>query len=197
MPTLRDSSSASSLRFATIASASACRSRARSFGGVLPHGPSSAARAASTARSTSASPAIAARASGSPVAGSCRSRISPEAGSTTSPPMKSPYSCPAVTAIEPELSAFVTPPDAVDFGSETPDIERRRDVEHVRVQAARIPDRDRLLEALRDEGLDAEPEDEIGIVVPRRRRQTASSSTRSRASSSASARRSCRSSTRA
>jgi hypothetical protein len=36
----------------------------------------------------------------------------------------------------------------------------------VRVQAARIPDRDRLLEALRDEGLDAEPEDEVGITVP-------------------------------
>ena len=36
----------------------------------------------------------------------------------------------------------------------------------VRVQAARIPDRDRLLQALRDEGLDAQPEDEIGIVVP-------------------------------
>jgi len=36
----------------------------------------------------------------------------------------------------------------------------------VRVQAARIPDRDRLLEALRDEGLDARAEDEIGIVVP-------------------------------
>jgi hypothetical protein len=36
----------------------------------------------------------------------------------------------------------------------------------IRVEAARIPDRDRLLEALRDEGLDAEPEDEIGIVVP-------------------------------
>ena len=36
----------------------------------------------------------------------------------------------------------------------------------VRVQAARIPDRDRLLQALRDEGLDAAPEDEIGIVVP-------------------------------
>ena len=36
----------------------------------------------------------------------------------------------------------------------------------VRVQAARIPDRNRLLEALRDEGLDAEPEDEVGIVVP-------------------------------
>ena len=36
----------------------------------------------------------------------------------------------------------------------------------IRVEAARIPDRDRLLEALRDEGLDAKPEDEIGIVVP-------------------------------
>jgi hypothetical protein len=36
----------------------------------------------------------------------------------------------------------------------------------VRVQAARIPDRDRLLQALRDEGLEAEPEDEIGILVP-------------------------------
>ena len=36
----------------------------------------------------------------------------------------------------------------------------------VRVQAARIPDRDRLLEALQHEGLDAEPEDEVGIVVP-------------------------------
>jgi hypothetical protein len=36
----------------------------------------------------------------------------------------------------------------------------------VRVQAARIPDRNRLLEALRDEGLDAEPEDEVGIAVP-------------------------------
>lgn len=36
----------------------------------------------------------------------------------------------------------------------------------VRVQAARIPDRDRLLEALRQEGLDAKPEDEVGIIVP-------------------------------
>jgi hypothetical protein len=36
----------------------------------------------------------------------------------------------------------------------------------LRVEAARIPDRDRLLEALREEGLDAEPEDEVGIVVP-------------------------------
>jgi hypothetical protein len=37
---------------------------------------------------------------------------------------------------------------------------------NVRVEAARIPDRNRLLEALRNEGLDAEPEGEVGIVVP-------------------------------
>jgi len=36
----------------------------------------------------------------------------------------------------------------------------------VRVEAARIPDRDRLLQALRDEGLAAEPEGEVDIVVP-------------------------------
>ena len=36
----------------------------------------------------------------------------------------------------------------------------------VRVEAARIPDRDRLLGALREEGLDAQPQDEVGIVVP-------------------------------
>ncbi len=36
----------------------------------------------------------------------------------------------------------------------------------IRVEAARIPDRNRLLEALREEGLDATPEDEVGIVVP-------------------------------
>jgi hypothetical protein len=36
----------------------------------------------------------------------------------------------------------------------------------VRVEAARIPDRDRLLAALREEGLEAEAEDEVGIVIP-------------------------------
>jgi len=46
LPTLRDSSSASSLRFAVIASASACSRRERSVPGVLPQAPSSAARAA-------------------------------------------------------------------------------------------------------------------------------------------------------
>ena len=38
--------------------------------------------------------------------------------------------------------------------------------ENVEVEAARIPDRDRLLEELRDAGLDARPVDEVGIEVP-------------------------------
>ena len=37
---------------------------------------------------------------------------------------------------------------------------------HVQVKAARIPDRDRLLAALRDEGLEAEARGELEIVVP-------------------------------
>ncbi|HEY7017912.1 MAG TPA: hypothetical protein VH297_05535 [Gaiellaceae bacterium] len=36
----------------------------------------------------------------------------------------------------------------------------------VQVEAARIPDRDRLLEELREAGLDARPVDEVGIEVP-------------------------------
>ncbi|HVA30482.1 MAG TPA: hypothetical protein VMU58_04370 [Gaiellaceae bacterium] len=38
--------------------------------------------------------------------------------------------------------------------------------DQVQVKAARIPDRDRLLHALREEGLDAEARDELEIVVP-------------------------------
>jgi hypothetical protein len=37
--------------------------------------------------------------------------------------------------------------------------------EHAQVEAARIPDRDRLLQELRDAGLDARPVDETGIEV--------------------------------
>jgi hypothetical protein len=37
--------------------------------------------------------------------------------------------------------------------------------EHVEVEAARIPDRDRLLQELRDAGLEAQPIDEVGIEV--------------------------------
>jgi hypothetical protein len=36
----------------------------------------------------------------------------------------------------------------------------------IQVEAARIPDRDKLLELLREHGLDAQPEGEVDIVVP-------------------------------
>jgi len=36
----------------------------------------------------------------------------------------------------------------------------------IQVAAARIPDRDKLLELLHEHGLDARAEDEVGIVVP-------------------------------
>ena len=38
--------------------------------------------------------------------------------------------------------------------------------ETVQVEAARIPDRDRLLQELRDAGLDARPVGEVSIEVP-------------------------------
>ena len=41
-----------------------------------------------------------------------------------------------------------------------------KDTDAVQVEAARIPDRDRLLRELRDAGLDARPVDEVGIEVP-------------------------------
>jgi hypothetical protein len=39
-------------------------------------------------------------------------------------------------------------------------------VANVQVEAARIPDRDRLLETLHDAGLRAQAVNEVGIVVP-------------------------------
>ena len=41
-----------------------------------------------------------------------------------------------------------------------------RMTEPVQVEAARIPDRDRLLAELRESGLDARAVDEVGIEVP-------------------------------
>ena len=38
--------------------------------------------------------------------------------------------------------------------------------DNILVEAARIPDRDRLLRELREAGLDAHPVDEVGIEVP-------------------------------
>jgi hypothetical protein len=37
---------------------------------------------------------------------------------------------------------------------------------NIQVEAARIPDRDQLLETLREAGLDARPQNEVGIEVP-------------------------------
>ena len=41
----------------------------------------------------------------------------------------------------------------------------RRVSDNLEIQAARIPDRDRLLAELREAGLDAHPVDEVGIEV--------------------------------
>jgi hypothetical protein len=38
--------------------------------------------------------------------------------------------------------------------------------DNIQVEAARIPDRDRLLQELRNAGLDARPIDEVSIEVP-------------------------------
>src|SRR3954447_15488301 len=182
LPTFLDSSSASSLRFATIASASAWRRRDRSFEGVFPHGPSSAALAASTARSTSASPAMAARPRISPVAGSRTSRDSPEAASADSPLMKSPCPLPVATATENGRYPLTEERRPCNIGSEIrqdvcqgcqTDTNRIRmaaereenEMSTIDVEAARIPDRDQLLQMLRDAGLDAQPHDELGIQV--------------------------------
>ena len=48
------------------------------------------------------------------------------------------------------------------------------EAESVQVEAARIPDRDRLLQELRDAGLDAKPVDDVCIEVPCRDAEEAS-----------------------
>jgi hypothetical protein len=69
--------------------------------------------------------------------------------------MNSPYSRSVATAIGAEDTGF----RAAHRG------QTRVVGEHAHVEAARIPDRDRLLEELRNAGLDAEPLDEVGIEV--------------------------------
>ena len=110
LPTLRASSSASSARFATIASASACRSRARSVPGVLPQSPVER-RAGGLDRAVDVRLA-GHRGAGERLARSpARSARAPRrtAGSAASPPMKSPYSRVA-TAIAPDDNAALVPP---------------------------------------------------------------------------------------
>ena len=70
-----------------------------------------------------------------------------------SPPMKRPYSRVA-TAIAWTLASFPRQPAG-----------QRGRMDEVQVEAARIPDRDRLLSELRESGLDAKPVDEVGIEV--------------------------------
>jgi hypothetical protein len=69
--------------------------------------------------------------------------------------MKSPYSRPVATAIGAQDTGF----RALDRGQTTVV------GEHSHVEAARVPDRDRLLQELLAAGLDAQPTDETGIEV--------------------------------
>ncbi len=86
LPLSSDSSSASWSPFALIRSASAYIRLARFDGLTLRRGPSSAARAAAAARSTSSGPAKATSQIASPVAGSMVSKVRPSAASSRSPP---------------------------------------------------------------------------------------------------------------
>jgi hypothetical protein len=69
--------------------------------------------------------------------------------------MNNPYSRPVATAIGAEDTGFAPP-----YAGHIPFVG-----EHAQVEAARIPDRDRLLQELRDAGLDAQPLNDVGIEV--------------------------------
>ena len=90
LPTLTDSSCASSSACPSITSASEWRSSERSFGVFASHS-GAAACAASTARSTSSAPQRGTSAIVSPVAGAITSIVSPEAASANSPPIRILY----------------------------------------------------------------------------------------------------------
>ena len=149
LPTLRDSSSASSLRSATIASASACRSRERSVGGVFSQSPSRAPRAASNGAVD-----VFGRRDGGTCERLARRRLDQLAGLGA-------------------LRELAADPEAVSRPRRqrpwrVADSERGGSVaanpaDHIDVHAARIPDRDRLLKELREAG---------SIARPRRARST-------------------------
>src|SRR5579864_6141371 len=93
LPTLRDSSTASSSDAARNRSASRSSTRARSAAVARRHSPCSKdRRAAATAAPTSSTPASATRASTSPVAGSTTAPQRPDRAGTRSPPIQSPPS---------------------------------------------------------------------------------------------------------
>src|SRR5262245_138952 len=87
LPLSSVSSRASSSAFWSTRSPSFHRTRERSIGFIFAHGPSNAARAARTARSTSSAPASATVVMGSSVAGFVVVSGAPEAASTASPLM--------------------------------------------------------------------------------------------------------------
>src|SRR5437762_4229120 len=63
--------------------------------------------------------------------------------------------------------AFLAAGERTHIGSEGCDARgATRMASMIQVEAARIPDRDKLLELLREHGLDAKPENEVAIVVP-------------------------------
>jgi hypothetical protein len=93
LPLSSDSSSASSSVFSATRSPSRCRRRPRSDGVSRPQGPSSAARAALTARSMSAALPCATCASTSPVPGSKDSNVLPSSASTHLPSISSLRGC--------------------------------------------------------------------------------------------------------
>src|SRR3954454_12597002 len=90
LPTLTDSSCASSSAFSSMTSASLCRSSDRSFG-VFSSQSGRALFAASTALSTSSALQRGTSAITSPVAGAMTSMVSPETLSTNSPPTRILY----------------------------------------------------------------------------------------------------------
>jgi hypothetical protein len=60
---------------------------------------------------------------------------------------------------------FLSVPERRDIGSEGVEREEYGMSSTIDVESARIPDRDKLLELLRENGLKAEPHDDLGIEV--------------------------------
>src|SRR5919204_453127 len=153
LPTLRDSSSASSSACVSIASASFKSISARSPGVVSSHS-GSAFFAARTARSTSSADARGTSAIVSPVAGLSTSIVSPPAASTHSPPIR--FWClvtVVLTCLPPSQDPGVARQALRDpHGDDGHDDDEEDDDVHLRqllaeAQVAEDPDRQRVLRA--------------------------------------------------
>src|SRR3954468_10882002 len=136
LPALSDSSSASSSVRASSASASRRRASARSAGVVAAHA-GKAARAAATARSTSALVELGAWAISWPVAGFRTLVVPPSAASANSPSMKFRSETVAVVLMRPKLPPPSLPARTTGFRKDR-HLDQRRHL-------LRRADRDRLL----------------------------------------------------